>query len=467
MKWFYNFEQQNQNQIALFDDQQNKLTYGELANFVNFIKDYIPTRSLVFNFSENSVASVALYLACLSNRAVPILLNPLTNRELIDKLLNNYQPQYLIIPQKMWSWFNTAVVYEYKNYRIIQYSQIKITLFKDLALLLPTSGSTGSPKMVRHSYQNINTSASNVASFFQLNQNDRPVVLLPMYYTMGLSVINSHLEAGATLLLFNGSITDASFWNMLKSESPTSITGVPYTFEILKKLRFFKMHFPSLKLITQGGGKMSEDLLQDCIQYAKNNNLKFIPTYGQTEGTARMAFLDNSDVERKKGSIGKAIPNGKLTVVNDQGITTADGEATGEMVFQGPNVTLGYAENILDLNKEDERKGYLETGDIVRRDDEGFYFIIGRKSRFLKLYGLRISLDELELLIKDNFYIECVCKGNDSFMNVYIATEEILSEVKEFIIQKTGLYHKCVIVKYIIEFPRNEAGKILLNAIKD
>ncbi|WP_344817338.1 AMP-binding protein [Flavobacterium cheonanense] len=467
MKYFYNFQQHNQEQIALLDEQNLSLTYGELSSFINSVKDLIPTRSLVFHFSENSVPSVALYLACLSNRAVPVLLNPLTNRDLIDNLLNNYQPQYLIIPQKIWSWFNTAVVYEYKNYRIIEYSQTKITLFEDLALLLPTSGSTGSPKMVRHSYQNISTSASNVASFFQLNQNDRPVVLLPMYYTMGLSVINSHLEAGATLLLFNGSLTDISFWNMLKSESPTSITGVPYTFEILKKLRFFKMNFPTLKLITQGGGKMSEDLLQDCIQYAKDNNLKFIPTYGQTEGTARMAFLNSGEVERKKGSIGKAIPNGKLTVIDDQGIITNDGEATGEMVFQGPNVTLGYAENILDLNKGDERKGYLQTGDIVRRDNEGFYFIIGRKSRFLKLFGLRVSLDELELLIKDNFHIECVCKGNDSIMNVYLTNDSLLSEVKEFIIQKTGLYHKCITVKYIVEFPRNETGKILLNAIED
>lgn len=467
MKYFYNFQQHNQEKIALVDEQNISLTYGDLSNFINSVKDLIPTRSLIFHFSENSVPSVALYLACLSNRAVPVLLNPQTNRELIDKLLNNYQPQYLIIPQKMWSWFNTAVVYEYIDYRIIEYSQTEITLFEDLALLLPTSGSTGSPKMVRHSYQNICSSASSVATFFQLNKNDRPVVLLPMYYTMGLSVINSHLEAGATLLLFNGSMTDTSFWNMLKSESPTSITGVPYTFEILKKLRFFKMDFPSLKLITQGGGKMSEDLLQDCIHYAKDNNLKFIPTYGQTEGTARMAFLDSGEVERKKGSIGKAIPNGKLTVINDQGITTTDGEATGEMVFHGPNVTLGYAENILDLNKEDERNGYLETGDIVRRDKEGFYFIIGRKSRFLKLFGLRVSLDELELLIQNKFHIECVCKGDDSFINVYITNENLLSEVKEFIIQKTGLYHKCVIVKYIVEFPRNETGKILFNAIED
>jgi long-chain acyl-CoA synthetase len=467
MKCFYNLHQHNQEQIALLDEQNCALTYGELSNFVNSFKNLIPNRSLVFHFSENSTPSVALYLACLSNRVVPVLLNPQTNRELIDKLLNNYQPHYLIIPEKMWSWFTTTVVHEYNNYRIIEYSQTKITLFEDLALLLPTSGSTGSPKMVRHSYQNIFTSASNVASFFELNKNDRPLVVLPMYYTMGLSVINSHLEVGATLLLFNSSMTDKSFWNMLKNEAPTSITGVPYTFEILKKLRFFKMQFPSLKLISQGGGKMSEDLFQDCIQYAKDNNLKFIPTYGQTEGTARMAFLESDEVERKKGSIGKAIPSGKLAVISDQGITSTEGEATGEMVFKGPNVTLGYAEHILDLSKGDERKGYLETGDIVKRDDEGFYFIIGRKSRFLKLFGLRVSLDELESLIKDQFHLECVCKGNDTFMTVYISSENLLSDVKEFIIQKTGLYHKCIIVKYIAVFPRNEAGKILMNALED
>jgi acyl-coenzyme A synthetase/AMP-(fatty) acid ligase len=467
MECFYNFQQHNQEQLAMLDDQKFSITYGELSQFFDSFKKTIPTRSLVFHFSENSVPSVALYLACLSHRVVPVLLSPQTNRELIERLFDTYQPQYLIIPEKMWDWFNSPILLEYLNYRVIEYSQIKVTLFEELALLLPTSGSTGSPKMVRHSYQNICKSAASIASFFQLSSQDRPVALLPMYYTMGLSVINSHLEVGATLLLINSSMTDVSFWNMLKTESPTSITGVPYTFEILKKLRFFKMNFPSLKLLTQGGGKMSEDLYQDCVQYAKENKLLFIPTYGQTEGTARMAFLDSTEIERKKGSIGKAIPNGKLTIINENDNPIIEYVATGEMVFEGPNVTLGYAENRLDLSKGDERNGFLKTGDMVRRDEEGFYFIIGRKSRFLKLFGLRVSLDELELLIKEEFNLECVCKGTDTLMTVYITSDLLLSNVKEFIIKKTGLFHKCVTIKFIAAFPRNETGKILLNAIED
>jgi acyl-coenzyme A synthetase/AMP-(fatty) acid ligase len=338
-------------------------------------------------------------------------------------------------------------------------------MYSELALLLPTSGSTGSSKLVRHSYVNIESSASNVSSFFELNDSDKAFMFLPMYYTMGLSIINSYLKTGASVLLTNASLTDSKFWSSIKTRGITSITGVPYSFEIFKKMRFFNMKFPDLKILTQGGGKLSEDLYNDCVVYAQNNNIKFIPTYGQTEGTARLTYLDPKFSSIKRGSIGKSIPNGLITIIDENGIEINENYAEGEMIFKGQNVTLGYAVILKDLKLGDEFKGVLYTGDIVKRDEDGFLFITGRKSRFLKLYGIRVSLDEIENLIVNKFDIECIAAGNDTMMKVYVVDYLKTKEIEEFISNKTGLYHKSFQVIPIEKIPRSETGKVIYNIL--
>jgi long-chain acyl-CoA synthetase len=277
---------------------------------------------------------------------------------------------------------------------------------------------------------------------------------------MGLSVINSHLRVGATIILVKSAMTDANFWSIIKTSKPTNITGVPYSFEILKKLRFFRMKLPSLKFITQGGGKLSVELYEDCINFASSNNIKFFPTYGQTEGTARLAYLDSSMTAIKKGSIGKAIPSGILSIINEDGLESYEGEASGEMIYRGPNVTLGYANNLQDLKLQDERHGVLYTGDMVRRDADGYYFITGRKSRFLKLYGIRVALDEIEKMVTTDLDLECACGGNDQKMIVLITKPNLNNHVADFLVKKTGLFHQSFVVEYVEEIPRNETGKV-------
>lgn len=461
MEYFLELNKHNDDSIALIDDQDNQMTYGELKSFIEFFKTKVEKRTLVFHFSENSVPSVSLYIACLQAEVVPLLISPQTDAELTQALINEYQPNYLILPQNLQSNFTGQIIFESNGYSVLKTNHIVSMMHDDLAMLLPTSGSTGSPKLVRHSYLNINSSAKNVARFFNIETSDRAFAFLPMFYTMGLSVINSYLSAGASVLLVKSSMTDANFWSCLKNGNVTSITGVPYSFEILKKMRFFRMKLPSLKIITQGGGKLSAELYDDCLDFAQQNQIDFIPTYGQTEGTARMAFLEPTFAAQKKGSIGKAIPNGTLSVINEQGIETFEGEATGEMVYRGENVTLGYANCKDDLLLGDERNGTLLTGDLVKRDEDGFYFVVGRKNRFLKLYGIRVALDEVENLVNNVFPLECVCGGNDSLMKVFITSEHHIKEVSEFISSKTGLFHQAFEVVYVQEIPRNETGKVI------
>ena len=351
------------------------------------------------------------------------------------------------------------IVFSAWEYCLVKTGNQPTPMYDELSLLLPTSGSTGSPKLVRHCYRNIEANADNVRRLFKLDGSEKAMAILPMHYTMGLSVIASHLLAGATLLLSGRSLLDKGFWAMLKEA--TSFTGVPYSFEILTKMRFTRMDLPNLKVITQGGGKLTEAMWNTLAQYAKDNDKQFIATYGQSECTARMAYLPAEMALEKVCSIGIAEPGGQLSIVDDNDNETFEGEAQGEMVYRGENVTLGYATCREDLLKGDENHGVMHTGDLARRDADGCYFIIGRLKRFLKIYGLRIGLDEVERMIKTEYKTDCYCKGDDEKLIVLVTDAKLQDVLPSFIEEKTHLFHQRVEVHVVKEILRNEAGKVI------
>ena len=195
--------------------------------------------------------------------------------------------------------------------------------------------------------------------------------------------------------------------------------------------------------------------------YAKDRGKKFIATYGQSECTARMAYLPAELASAKICSIGMAEPGGQLSIIDNDGNETFDGEAVGEMVYRGENVTLGYATCKEDLLKGDENQGIMHTGDLVRRDMDGCYFIVGRLRRFLKIFGLRIGLDEVENLIRSNFDTDCYCSGDDEHLLVKLTNADIVSQIPSFIEEKTHLFYQRVQVGIVDEILRNEAGKVI------
>lgn len=448
---------------AFIDVEGNSLSYKALADFSNLFFSQINKRTLIFIFSENTLGSVAGYVAALETKIVPLLLHTATEKGLRETLVKKYKPEYFWMPESMISEWDGEVVFKAYGYALMKTGLVAPLLSENLSLLLPTSGSTGSPKLVRHSYNNILANARNVGKVFEINSDDRALAMLPMYYTMGLSVITSYFYGGATVLLFNGSLTDAVFWKFLKEQKATILTGVPYTFEILSKLRFTRMELPDLKIITQGGGKLSPILFNEFADYATRTGKKFIATYGQTEGTARMAYLPAEFAQTKVGSIGKAIPEGRLYLVDESGEEITQADTPGEMVYSGPNVTLGYAFSGEDLSKNDEREGVLPTGDIAIKDSDGFFYIVGRISRFLKLYGVRVGLDEVEQLIFQAFGVENICTGTDEKMKIYVTNQEMITAIADFVIQKTGLYHQAFEVLFIPQIPRNDVGKVIYN----
>ena len=456
---FLDLDQKPKDKVAAIDDSGRSITYGEICDFSAMFAKQLPQRSLIFILSENRIGSLLGYTAALSNRIVPLVISAAIEENLYNALYEKYQPEYIWMPLKKAEEKGLEPIFESWDFCLVKTGNPKAELYDELSLLLPTSGSTGSPKLVRHSYRNIEANADNVRCLFKLDSSEKAMAILPMHYTMGLSVVASHLLAGSTLLLSVRSLLDKGFWAMLKEA--TSFTGVPYSYDILTKMRFTCMDLPNLKVISQGGGKLTETMWNTLAQYAADKGKQFIATYGQSECTARMAYLPAEMALEKVCSIGIAEPGGQLSIIDDNGNETFEGETQGEMVYRGENVTLGYATCLEDLQKGDENHGVMHTGDLARRDADGFYFIIGRLKRFLKIYGLRIGLDEVEQMIKTEYKTDCYCKGDDEKLIVLVTDPKLQDVIPAFIEEKTHLFHQRVEVLVVKEILRNEVGKVI------
>ncbi len=459
---FWETKEEYYDRVFLLSDQGESITYRQKEEICAKIQKEIQKGHLAFILCSNTAGSVLSYFACLKNKTVPLLLDAKMDYDMIRNLIKEYEPDELFYPEKqeeLWKEFGQKGIFDEYGYCIrYQKKQEPTKVYKDLALLLTTSGSTGSPKFVRQSYQNIQSNADSIAQYLHLDKDERPVTTLPMHYTYGLSIINSHALCGATILLTEHGLFEQEFWDFLKKEKATSFGGVPYTYEMLKRLNFFGMELPSLKTMTQAGGKLAKHLHQEFAEYAKDTGKEFIVMYGQTEATARMSYLPAKDSIRKAGSIGIAIPGGRIEIED------------GELVYYGENVTLGYAQKREDLEKGDERCGKLKTGDMARVDEEGFYYIVGRKKRFLKVLGNRVNLDEVEQILKARYKeYELACAGNDDHLYIYVEEKDApdQDEIISFISEKTRLNPGVFEVLFIDHIPVSESGKIKYKELED
>lgn len=456
---FLDLDKKDRNKVAVIDDSGRSVTYGDICDFSEEFIKHLPYRTLMFILSENKIGSLLGYTASLTNKVVPLILSAKTEESLYSNLRDKYKPEYMWVPKEMVSKLGYVPLFSAWDFTLVKTVFPSVPMNEDLSLLLPTSGTTGSPKLVRHSYRNIEANADNVRRLFGLTEDEKAMAILPMHYTMGLSVIASHLLTGATLLLSGRSLLDKGFWTMLKEA--TSFTGVPYSYDILTKMRFTRMVLPNLRIITQGGGKLTPEMWNTLAHYAQDKGKKFIATYGQSECTARMAYLPAEMALTKVCSIGIAEPGGQLSIIDSEGNETFEGDAIGEMIYRGENVTLGYATCQEDLMKGDENHGVMHTGDLAHRDTDGCYFIVGRMKRFLKIFGLRIGLDEVENLIKSEYKIDCYCKGNDEKLIVLVTNGSVMDELPAFIEEKTHLFHQKIEVQLVDAILRNEAGKVI------
>ncbi len=452
---------------ALISQKGRAVSYNEMLQLADQIGQAVGTRCLVFSMCRNCMDSVAGYIGFLRHHIVPVMVAEQIAPELLTNLLEAYHPSYFYLPIECTALVPCGTaVWSGEDYTLLQldYEQ-DYKLADELALLLTTSGSTGSPKLVRQSVRNIEVNTRSIVEYLDITENDRAITTLPMSYTYGLSIIQTHLAQGAAVILTDATLMDKCFWRLVREQEATTFGGVPYIYEMLKKLRFAQMNLPSLRYLTQAGGKLSKELAEEFSEICMQKGIRLIVMYGQTEATARMAYLPWEYAQNKAGSMGIAIPGGAFQLVDTDGNVIAEPEIVGELVYTGENVTLGYAQDRFDLVKSDENHGVLYTGDMAKRDVDGFYYIVGRKKRFLKLFGTRINLDEVESLLRQQD-VECACTGVDDHMDIYITNAGQIEHVKNCIKKYTSINYSGFQVHTIDAIPRNESGKVAYTQLR-
>ena len=456
-----------QNNIAVITDSKDVFTYSDLHNMQAELFQHIGGRKLIAVLCENKIGALLGYICFINNQIVPMMLDKNLNTELLKNLFDEYHPDYLWIPEEN-DYFN-----EYKvkcvlcGYKLIEYNNLNdIILFDQLALLLTTSGSTGSPKFVRISYDNLKSNTNSIISYLNITESEKAITVLPMSYTYGLSVINTHLYIGACIMLTDKKIFDKEFWLFFNEFKGTSFSGVPYTYDLLRKMNFKALKVPSLRTMTQAGGKMSNDTSTYFYNYAINTNKTFYIMYGQTEATARISYLPFEYMHRKKGSIGVPVKGGSIELVDENNDKIREASIVGEIIYKGKNVSLGYAINRSDLEKGDENQGILHTGDLAYYDSDNFIFICGRKNRYVKFLGNRINLDDLETLLNRKYFIETICLYKNG--RFHIITNAIIAgdSMKKYISEVTGINKKYFVTDMISNIPRLSSGKIDYNIIE-
>ncbi len=458
---FLDIDKKKSDSLALIDNEGNRVTYGSLVGLMNSVGKNVESRALVFILCKNTVGSMIGYLGFIENNAVPVTLNAKIDDDLLNNLLRIYEPAYIWTPIEETGRFEYEKIYESHGYVLLKTGNDLYPLNEKLQLCMTTSGSTGSPKLVRYKKGNLEANAKNVAAAFEWTAEERPICDLGMQYTMGLNVINTHLYVGATVLLTTYNLMSGEFWDYIKKEKGTNFTGVPFSYDIFYRLHFERMDLPYLTTLSQGGGKLTDARFIQLAEYAKKTGKRFIASFGTTETSARMACLPAELALTKTGSIGRAIPEGELFLIDEDGKVLSDPIAEGELCYKGPNVTMGYAVCKKDLANDDEFKGEYHTGDLARRDADGCYFVTGRLSRFLKLLSYRVSLDQSERLIQQEFNIECACAGTDKCMNIYVTDGSREQEIINYISEKTNIYKSLFRVIVIPKILRNDSGKVL------
>ncbi|MFM7461144.1 MAG: AMP-binding protein, partial [Burkholderiales bacterium] len=321
---------------ALYLENGRCINYAELSQEVDVFSRAFGESGIVFCLCNNDFPSLRCYLSTLQGVATALLLPGSIQKPQLDTLLAAYAPRYLFHSRPDLLDYG-ATIWNADGYSLVKCrGSIRYEIHPDLALLLATSGSAGVPKLVRLSRRNLEANADAIVKYLSIDAEERAISSLPIHYSYGLSVINSHLRAGASVVLTNRSIMDPEFWRLVRRHKVTSFSGVPYTYEMLLKLRIERLDMPTIKTMTQAGGRLAADKTRLVAEACSKKNIRFFSMYGQTEATARMSYLPPERAFDKAGSIGLPIPGGSLWLEDEHGNTIEQQDVVGELCFRGP-----------------------------------------------------------------------------------------------------------------------------------
>lgn len=446
------------NKIALKDEILGEITYKKLNKDVDRLKPYFNSKNLILILANNSYEFIVFYAAAIKFNQLVLLSNPDFGEIEISKIVKKYKPNYILTNNEfsfLKKYRNLMNFYTYNFYGKI--SKLKFKIDNSLSCLLSTSGTTGDIKYVKISIENLFDNTKKISKALRIRSKDTTITTMPPYYSYALSVINTHLFKGASIILNNYSIIDRNFWKLFEKFKPNNLNGVPYIYEILKKINFQKMSIKNLKYMTQAGGKMDPKIKDFFINVCNKKKIQLYIMYGQTEASPRMTILPWRLLKKFPDSVGYPLEGSNVQIEKKFKFKK---KIYGEIVYFGKNVFHGYSKTYKDLIYKNSKNRKLNTGDIGYLDKNGLLYITGRKRRILKIFGIRISLDNIENeLKKDN--IESICSGDDKILKVSykskISKKNLIQKIKNI----TGLPKNFIEVTNIKRINRNEVGKII------
>jgi acyl-coenzyme A synthetase/AMP-(fatty) acid ligase len=426
------------------------------------------SRKVVLCIIDNDLYGLAGYCGLLSASAIPLMVDVGAQASTLQALIQSYKPTYIWLPKsRVGDLGEGETILSISDYCLVELFDHHISVHDSLALLISTSGSTGTQKFVRLSHANVISNATSIAAYLDLNSYEVPITVLPVSYSFGLSIIHSHLLVGATIAVTNKTFFNREFWDFLRNVRATSFSGVPYHFQILKKLGFFNMNLRSLRTLTQAGGRMEPPLIHEYAKYCASNGMRYFSMYGQAEASPRMTYLPSELALSKVGSIGIPVPGGECWLEDANGKFIDSANIEGELIYRGPNVAMGYATEYKDLVKGEEWGGILRTGDLAIRDIDGCYYVTGRLNRFIKLFGRRVNLLDVESFLLHAGFVTA-CSGKDDRLEIYASelSELEASLIKKLLINYLRIATTGVAIYRVNALPRNESGKIIYSSLR-
>lgn len=439
---------------ALIEQRTGRVwTHAELASEVERASERLARipRSLAFCRCRTDATTVINYLGALAAGHAVVLVDDDMQADRLAELERCYEPRLVLHPDGTVSERGGAPPHQ---------------LHPQLALLLTTSGSTGSPKLVRLSASSLEANATSIAEYLEIGPAERAIASLPFHYSYGLSVLNSHLLAGGSVVLPAEGIIKPAFWDTFERHHCTSFAGVPYSYAILERVGWRRRELPSLRTMTQAGGRLEPGRKQSLDDELRRRRARLVVMYGQTEATARIAYVPPERLREKISAIGIPIPGGHLGVEDDDGRVLPAGEE-GELVYRGPNVMLGYATGPADLADGDLLGGVLRTGDLGYADQDGFFYATRRLARFAKAYGLRISLDDLEARLTEEGPAAALCDRDEQIrIFVEVGAGRSPATVGSQLARAFGLPARTFSVTELHSLPVTASGKVDYAALK-
>jgi long-chain acyl-CoA synthetase len=436
--------------IALVSRAGEVWTYRRLAQTVAQLRDTLTSerKQLILLAPANNVGGVAWMLAALGAGHALISLSPTRPTEVVRRAVEMFEPDVVISVGPSIEGPSSGVGF---GYSVIRRKVSKPTkCHPSLALLLPTSGTAGSPKFVRLTASNLDANAHQIACALAIQPDERAIASLPLTYSFGLSVVTSHLWAGASVLLEDRSVMTPGFWRSVRDRQATTLAGVPFTYQIMRECEIGPADAPTLRKLIQAGGALPVDNARWLADTFGRAGAAIFLMYGQTEATARMTVLPPDLLNAKPGSVGRAVPGGNIELASD-----------GQIVYHGPNVMMGYASGRLDLARGDDLRGVLRTGDLGEIDADECLTILGRKSRICKIAGLRINLEEVEGRLSSVGAVAAV--SDDVSIRLFYedsAVADALRVAARGLSLALGIPPSFIELRHISPLPRTESGKV-------